>query len=578
MPFSTIPDFGFTGTISPLSFGASFAVNGDGSQFAVGAPRHDDFSTNLDAFGAAYVYNGDTPPTPQTALILPLHEGGTLGQALAMNAAGTLLLAGIPGADFDRSDAADFDFVNNSGMAHVYDLSGGVPALVGTLHDPQNVIQFDQFGFNVDLAADGTRAVVASGIRGDGSPVPGTFTAEAGDLHIYGVSGTAFTYQYTLTPDTPTPLPYSATTGFGTATDLSADGNLLIVGAANEELRLLPDSDTLLGRGAVYIYELGAAGAVQTARITQEDAGIYARFGHDVEVSAAGDVLAVSAFQGLDPASGGRVYIYDLVEGVPTLRFSFTAEDNETGDAFGSAMDMTADGRTLVVSSPGWDGSNLDTGTGEDFNDGRVYAFDISGNTPVLIAEVAEPDGLQTPSFGSSLSISADGGRILTANAYPNPFGSTAYLVETDFLSWNRQIGSDTGDAMTATRGSATLLGLGGNDILIGGVRSSLIDGGAGNDRVVGRRSDDILVDGTGVDRLRGNGGADTFVLSADSTRDRIAYFESGIDLLDLSEWGASSVADITITNVSQNLQTLSFEDEVLVLRHGHVVEADILI
>src|SRR3954447_13200055 len=53
------------------------------------------------------------------------------------------------------------------------------------------------------------------------------------------------------------------------------------------------------------------------------------------------------------------------------------------------------------------------------------------------------------------------------------------------------------------------ICGLGGNDVLVGGSSSDLLDGGAGNDTLTGAAGADLLLGGAGNDTLNGGTGAD---------------------------------------------------------------------
>ncbi len=74
-----------------------------------------------------------------------------------------------------------------------------------------------------------------------------------------------------------------------------------------------------------------------------------------------------------------------------------------------------------------------------------------------------------------------------------------------------------------------------------GAVGSSLDDrilGSAWADTLNGGAGDDFLHDGGASDVLIGGSGADVFVFSKDSRADQITDFQSGVDRLDVSQWG----------------------------------------
>ena len=102
------------------------------------------------------------------------------------------------------------------------------------------------------------------------------------------------------------------------------------------------------------------------------------------------------------------------------------------------------------------------------------------------------------------------------------------------------------------------------DNTVTGAERNDLLDGGAGNDILLGRGGADILMDGRGEDRLWGGSGADTFVLAADGTADRILDFERGKDRLDLSDWPMLYGTDQLSWTVTDWGAKIRFGDETL--------------
>jgi Ca2+-binding RTX toxin-like protein len=117
----------------------------------------------------------------------------------------------------------------------------------------------------------------------------------------------------------------------------------------------------------------------------------------------------------------------------------------------------------------------------------------------------------------------------------------------------NGAAGADIIDAAGMTD-AIRIFGLGGNDVLTGGIRHDLLDGGAGNDRLVGAFGNDTLLGGegndtlvgwTGADVLDGGEGSDLYMVDAldhvdDSGVvgfDRAQIFDPAGVALDLSAW-----------------------------------------
>ena len=146
--------------------------------------------------------------------------------------------------------------------------------------------------------------------------------------------------------------------------------------------------------------------------------------------------------------------------------------------------------------------------------------------------------------------------------------------------------GGDGRDRIEAGEGNDTLIGGAGNDVIDGGDGDDLISGGAdndrisggdgndtiyaasGNDRIYGDLGNDLLMAGNGNDTVRGGGGADqiysgggdddirggaaadVFVFSQGMDADLLWDFQDGVDRLDFSAFGYSSMADLTILDL----------------------------
>lgn len=107
----------------------------------------------------------------------------------------------------------------------------------------------------------------------------------------------------------------------------------------------------------------------------------------------------------------------------------------------------------------------------------------------------------------------------------------------------------------------------------------------ANTDLVFGRAGDDVIQDADGQQRMFGGAGSDTFrFVEGDNDRDRISDFELGVDMLDLSLWGVTSLNDAGLvieerTNGQGNLQgdlVITFNGNSNYIRIDHLDTADI--
>ena len=112
--------------------------------------------------------------------------------------------------------------------------------------------------------------------------------------------------------------------------------------------------------------------------------------------------------------------------------------------------------------------------------------------------------------------------------------------------------GGDGEDRLFGNGGDDDLCGGDDDDRLFGGQGADVLNGGSGNDALRGGNGRDVLIGGLGDDTLYGGndpGGdesRDTFVFTVvDNGADRIKDFENGKDLIDLSEFGLASFADV---------------------------------
>lgn len=100
----------------------------------------------------------------------------------------------------------------------------------------------------------------------------------------------------------------------------------------------------------------------------------------------------------------------------------------------------------------------------------------------------------------------------------------------------DRLLGGHGDDTLLAGDGNDSLQGGFGSDILFGGAGTDGLLGGGGDDVLDGGSGDDVLEGGLGFDVLAGGFGGDRFVFkSLDGSVDRIADFEIGMDVIDLS-------------------------------------------
>lgn len=159
---------------------------------------------------------------------------------------------------------------------------------------------------------------------------------------------------------------------------------------------------------------------------------------------------------------------------------------------------------------------------------GRVFVVAAGSDAGVSLIEML-PDGSLSHVLSHAMETGAGIGNVTGIETVV--IGSSAAILLTDAVGTR------------ITHLTINLAGIGGLIVASGGVAngSALEDrilGGAGAETLNGGAGDDFLHDGGGNDLLTGGAGADVFVFDRDGSADRIADFQSGVDRLDVSEWG----------------------------------------
>ena len=196
---------------------------------------------------------------------------------------------------------------------------------------------------------------------------------------------------------------------FGIAVSLSADGNTLAVGSANEDSgdAANPSDNTSTDSGAVYVYRRGASGwqfqqYLKAGVITSGDF-----FGSALSLSADGNTLAVSAPG--DSSAKGAVYVFNDNGAGWQQSARITANIAGSGDNFGVSLDLSNDGMTLAVGADGEASLDGNPTNNDAFGAGAAYVFNNNGSGWSQQAYLKAGSSEQGDSFGRAVSLSGDG-------------------------------------------------------------------------------------------------------------------------------------------------------------------------
>ena len=218
-------------------FGASVAINNDGTYAIVGARLEDGGAGDpYGGAGAAYIFSRSGSTWTQQARLeaSDIAGGDSFGYSVALN--GDATYASV-GANYEDGGAGDP--VSGSGSVYIFSRSGSTwteEAIVRASDAQAN----DVFGESVSLNTDGRILVVGASDEDGGAGDP---LSASGAAYIFSRSGSTWTQEAIIRPSD-----VAASDDFGFVSSISGDGIYAIIGS-----RLDDDAGSI--SGAAYIYE-----------------------------------------------------------------------------------------------------------------------------------------------------------------------------------------------------------------------------------------------------------------------------------------------------------------------------------
>jgi hypothetical protein len=227
---------------------------------------------------------------------------------------------------------------------------------------------------------------------------------------------------------------------FGESLALSSDGNTLAVGAYGEsscarQINGLQSDNSCSGSGAVYLFRMGSSGWIQEAYIKATNADGGDGFGTAVSLSMDGNTMVVGAGGEDSCATGvggdqfnnscefsGAAYVFQFIDR-RWIQLAYLKASNTTDYGhFGLDVSLSADGRTLAISSPGENsgaiGINGDQSDNSERGSGAAYVFRFDGKEWYQEAYIKASNTDKEDSFGSSLALSDDGNTLAIGAAW----------------------------------------------------------------------------------------------------------------------------------------------------------------
>ena len=414
-------------------FGASVALNGDGSLLAVGASgdagqgnttyfsgsvrlftRSDTDIQLVGTIGRGYTGNGDLD------LGASLQGSDMFGSSVALNSAGSLLAVGATGDRVSNEQGSGsvrlFTFAGrNFTEGQLIGAIGAGYTGPGNLDLTSQLEGGDGFGASVALSDDGS--LLAVGVPNDRGfdPYPQLDLQQMGAVRLFNISNNTPTelatigYEYTGPNDINLKGNINRFDKFGASVALNGAANLLAVGAPGDSG--FADTATIYSAGSVRLFSFSGAGFTGGTLTGTAGAGYtgqgdldfrefkqYSSFGTSVALNLSGSLLAIgepgnSGYGGF-AGSSGVVRLFNLdgtdfanatltgtigrgASGAGNLNLGATLDvgaDLDGDDYLGSSVALSADGSLLAIGARG------DSGFGNTaYQSGAVRLISFSG-------------------------------------------------------------------------------------------------------------------------------------------------------------------------------------------------------
>ncbi|MCB1282411.1 MAG: hypothetical protein KDB18_12895, partial [Salinibacterium sp.] len=209
---------------------------------------------------------------------------------------------------------------------------------------------------------------------------------------------------------------------FGYSLDLSSDGNTALIGAYADNHAGGFDA------GAAYVFVRDSNGdwslPAAAIKLVAAEAALNNWFGWAVALSGDGETAVVGAHRNIHAGGfeAGAAYVFErsLAGGWDQVA-KLTASDALMGDRFGWSVDVSDDGRRVLVGAYNDDHSGIN-----DAGSAYVFARDASDTwaAPVEEARLFAADAAATDWFGHDVALSGDGQTALVGSMLDNHSGT----------------------------------------------------------------------------------------------------------------------------------------------------------
>ncbi len=214
---------------------------------------------------------------------------------------------------------------------------------------------------------------------------------------------------------------------FGTSTSLSCDGNIIAVGAFNND-------DNGINSGQVQIFENHGGSWVQIGQdISGEVIGDH--FGSSISISCDGSIIAIGVSNSNN--NSGIVQVYEN-QGGHWIQVGDDIDGKVSQRFFGRSVSLSSDGKIVAI------GANLSNSNSNGSISGQVSIYKNQGGSWVQIGNDIN-ETIAVNILGTNVSLSSNGNVVAIGTPYDNDNGITVGHVrvyKNQGESWI-QIGND---------------------------------------------------------------------------------------------------------------------------------------
>jgi len=405
-------------------FGNYVALSADGNTLAVAAYWEASAATgvngnqgdnSLPQAGAVYIFTRTGETWGQQAYLKASNtgnagtaaepgDGDQFGTSLTISGDGNTVAVGAITEDSNASTIngnQDDDSAASAGAVYVYARTGTNWAQQAYVKapTPAEFTNGDLFGYSLSLNGDGN--LLAVGVYDEGgssrgiNQTPDRTRNGSGAAYVFERTGGAWRQQAYLK----SPIA-EGNDSWGMSIALSADGNTLALGSADEDCLAtgvnptgcVDDRESDTSAGAVSVFARLGSTWTQQGYLKASNTGAGDWFGLRVVLSGDGNTLATSAIYEASAGRGigsrqdddsapesGAVYLFTRAGGAWKQEAYVKASNADAYDQFGGALAMTRDGRMLVVGARGEDsaatGVNGDQANNSVDESGAAYVF-----------------------------------------------------------------------------------------------------------------------------------------------------------------------------------------------------------